>query len=226
MLDQYLLFPDCHCAEEIAATGLSAGEYLELYRLYRQGTDCLLNEVVDIGLLNSWMASHGVTVPVCNDGDYNIYHQASALKNPYLFLRNNIYIERLSHEERRELAGYRNRPEEMGDFVLRTWKKVLCESDPGSEYQFSPFTLMESFAPGDAIVFEYAFDRLRCETVEQLRAMDAFIRESFSLITRRVGQVFGARVRYVVYDRMGDPFRDGDGDASVPDLPHEFPGPC
>lgn len=94
--------PDTYDKKRIEENGWTEEQFLSLQEKYRTDFIHDLLDTIDIDKIKSIITSCPSTIPVIEDQEYNFYHR-SAIIDKYLYVRNNIHIERLSQEELEEL---------------------------------------------------------------------------------------------------------------------------
>ena len=68
-------------------------------------------------------------IPINDDWEDNFYHKFSTLNSKYIFLRNNIHIEKLKNEDIEKIKrAIFNENLLDKEFVLRTLKEILYEN--------------------------------------------------------------------------------------------------
>lgn len=157
--------PDTYDKKRIEENGWTEEQFLSLQEKYRTDFIHDLLDTIDIDKIKSIITSCPSTIPVIEDQEYNFYHR-SAIIDKYLYLRNNIHIERLSQEELEELYNSVLVNKELSkEFITQTKEKVLYEE---GDYTYYGIPSNKTEAPSKSIVIEFAYDQLKCESVEQI----------------------------------------------------------
>ena len=106
--------------------------YLQYQTRYRQYLESYLNRTLDFAGLQNELKDNQLTnyfrmsIEKVDDTE-SYYHSLSHLSVPYLYIRNNLYIEQLTQEEANVLKSLNKRSEkEQDEFVKATVAKVLA----------------------------------------------------------------------------------------------------
>ena len=118
----YKFIPDSIKIDDSIPLNYSLDEFLELQISYKQSFEKILTDIVDFAYFDNWVKNTINDLPIVNDKEANFYRKFSTLNSDYIYLRNNIHIEKLDFKELNELRSNVNK-----DFLLRTYKKVLFE---------------------------------------------------------------------------------------------------
>ncbi len=149
-------------------SGLTNEDFLRYQIMYKQLIEKMLFSSVNASSIDKYIANNNLSIPTVDDADYNFYHKYSLLGSKYLFLRNNIHIERLNNDEIEEL---KNNP--SNDFFNRTFKKVLFESDNSFTYFGSPSKKNE--VKSNSLIFEFAYDLKKVTSMDQINEINKLL---------------------------------------------------
>jgi len=141
---------------------LNEDTFLELQFKYRKGISLYLSQFISFKKIDEEIDKLGI--PIVEDSKYNFYHRNSFFGSKYLFLRNNIHLERLSDEELEILKsdGFNDL-----DFYKDTYKKVLYEEGDLTSYGIHPTE--DNTKKAKALIFEFAYDQKKCKTLDELK---------------------------------------------------------
>lgn len=108
--------------------------YLKLYSLYNELLYCFLIKKLELKKYDDMISNSFVDFTKVEEKDMDIYQYLSSNYLRFLYIRNNIYIERLTSEEINKLLSFFNNynSEEVLDFINNTYKKVMFESPDGT----------------------------------------------------------------------------------------------
>lgn len=108
--------------------------YLKLYSLYNELLYCFLIKKLELKKYDDMISNSFVGFTKVEEKDMDIYQYLSSNYLRFLYIRNNIYIERLTSEEINKLLSFFNNynSEEALDFINNTYKKVMFESPDGT----------------------------------------------------------------------------------------------
>lgn len=198
---EYVYSPDSYNYNLINEKFKSNQEFVELQIAYRTGLEKLLKEVIDFKEIEAYILNSGVDVPKVNDKEYNFYHKYSTLESDYLFLRNNFHVENLSKEE---LDNLRNSSKCDLDFFKKTLNNVIFEAGDATFFGIPvPTNLVKS----KSIVFEFAYNQLECETIEQLVKIQGISDNIFKVLESRIRNNLNLDSSFVVYQAVVDYYK-------------------
>ena len=180
--------------------------YLILQIRYRNGFIKYLSQFIDFkSVCNLFDES---IIPSIDDEKYNFYHRNSLLHNKYLYIRNNIHIEKLSNEELLNIKSlddkYLN-----NNFYENTYKKVMFEE--GSLTSYGLYPTNENLKKSQAIIFEFAYDQKKCESIEQLKQISSIISKAKNMLQDSMDKA-NINVDFLVYKCIPDIFETSDLD--------------
>ena len=139
---------------------------------YKQDFEKMLCKIFAFSLVDEHFNVSSIDIPkIKKDG--NFYFENSILPSEYIYLRNNIYIERLSVEDLAYLKDclYKNETLNM-EFLKRTFRTVLFEEENtliiGSSKE-------ENIVNGKSLIFELAYDQKKFVDIIQLNLVKSFI---------------------------------------------------
>jgi len=147
----------------------SNDEFLSLQIKYRTIIEKILIDYIDFEDIDKRI-NNNVVLPKIEDLDYNFYHKFSSLNSNYLYLRNNIHIEKLSSEEMEILKNGKVDK----NFIVSTLSKVLFED--GDESCFGSPRL-ENIVNCKGLIFEFAYDSMKINSLSDLIKIDKMIEE-------------------------------------------------
>lgn len=179
---QYL--PNTYEKNKIDEKQFTDEEFLQYQIKYRNAVQTLLEETLNFKKIDSIISSCLSEIPKVEESEYNFYHYKSAFKNQYIFLRNNIHIERLSDEELNELRNYILCNTEINkEFINKTITKVLFED---GDYCFVGIPNDSTKVPSKSIIIEFAYNQKKCTSLKQIADIKncyTKIKEYFDSIT-------------------------------------------
>ncbi len=197
---KYKFIPDSIKDEDIALFNINQDEFLNLQIDYKQAFEKILQEEVDFCIFDNWINKINTNLPVVNDKEFNFYRRYSDLGSDYIYLRNNIHIERLSFDELNRLKSGITR-----DFLLKTYKKVLFED--GDYTYFGNATDM-NLIPSKSLVFEFAFDGKECKNLEEYNFYKHYKDQIFKFVAKPIETKLNCAVSIHRYSAIPELFID------------------
>jgi hypothetical protein len=156
--------------------------FLELQYKYREGFLKYLSTIINFGTIDEEIKKYDVDIPVLDDQDCNFYHCNSPLGSNYLYLRNNIHLERLDDEELKHLA----KGEEDINYYVDTYQKVLYEDGDLTSYGIYPNDM--NTVKSKALIFEFAYDQTQTKSVDDLLKTKKCYEDIFSFINDKLSE--------------------------------------
>ena len=176
--------------------------YLILQVKYRNGFIKYLSSFINFDELINEMKNNNI--PVIEDKEYNFYHNDYLINSDYLFIRNNIHIENLSDEDLSYLQKFDNEDDmENNNFYNRTYKNVMFE--PGEYVSYGLFPNDSNIKKSNAIVFEFAYDQKKCESLEQLNKIKETIKNTSNKIKQSMNDA-GIECDFIEYKAIPELF--------------------
>ena len=175
-------------------------EFLKLQIRYKQAFEGLLKKIVNFEDFDTWIKCNINELPTVDDKKVNFYRKFSILNSEYIYLRNNIHIERLSINELNELKNSISE-----EFLLRTYKKVLFED---GNYTFIGYVTDEDMVMSKSIVFEVAFDAKKCDTLEEINFFKNYNEQIYEIIAKPVKDRLNCDVSIHRYSAIPELFID------------------
>lgn len=127
----------------------SQENYLKLYKLYNNLLVQYLIKKYDLNLYDKMIQNSKRNFKKVDTNDMDIYQYVSSKYLDYLYIRNNIYIEKLSQEELLYLSSTKELLDSNNEqFIEKTYKKVIFENEytmygpDNSKYLKKPNTLI------------------------------------------------------------------------------------
>ena len=178
---------------------LNEEAFLELQFKYRKGISLYLSQFINFKKIDEEIEKIGI--PIIEDSEYNFYHRNSFFGSKYLYLRNNIHLERLSDEELEKLKedGFNEL-----NFYKDTYEKVMYEEGDLTSYGINPTD--DNTKKSKALIFEFAYDQKKCKTLEELRKIDDCYTRLFKFI-KEILDKENIESDYLVYQCIPDIFK-------------------
>lgn len=138
--------------------------YLKLYSIYSYLLNQYLIKKLNLKEYDTILANWKINFPVIQENNMDIYQYLSSGLLKYFYLRNNIYIERLSKEDTDYLYNIYNTKnlnldEEKEKFIERTYLNIILE-EPNQINHYINYGPDNSnyFKPTNAIIIGFRFD--------------------------------------------------------------------
>jgi len=110
-----------------------SNEYLYIQAFYRKTFEHYIVNEIDLEKYNNILKESNLRFIPCDEVKQNVYQRLSKLGFEFIYLRNNIHIERLSKEDieliKNEMKQNIMSEEELFDFIRRTQSEVLSQYD-------------------------------------------------------------------------------------------------
>lgn len=195
---EFKYIPDTFNDEEIIKRFGSKENFVELQVKYKQQFESILLPFLKPVELSSLIQSQNVKIPVIEDTQANFYRRFSMLQNPYLYIRNNYHVEKLTDEEIKTLESQTISQE----YFARTFERVLYEE---GDITFYGTPRDETACPTRSITFEFAYDQVKCESIEHLINIEKVIEEIKTAINANM-QATNMPVSFMVYNGIPKQF--------------------
>lgn len=193
----YTYIPNNYDNEFINKIGERSFENLQIK--YRNGFEKILKEIIDFNEINKMINEFLSGIPTTDDYDYNFYHKDSFFENKYLFLRNNVYLEKLTSDE---LLYLQYEKELSKDFFDKTYEKVLFEGE--NDYFFGT-QINDNLKNGNKIIFEFCYDMKKCESVEQIVGINDLCNKIFNYVKEKIKNLYS--IEFVIYKQIPDIYK-------------------
>ena len=203
----YKFIPDSIKIDDSIPLNYSLDEFLELQISYKQSFEKILTDIVDFAYFDNWVKNTINDLPIVNDKESNFYRKLSTLNSDYIYLRNNIHIEKLDFKELNELRSNVNK-----DFLLRTYKKVLFE---GGNYTFFGSATDMNLVASKSLVFEFAFDAKECATLDIYNFYNHYKENILEFIAKPIADALNCNVSLHRYSAIPELFSTEDNKESI-----------
>ena len=203
----YKFIPDSIKIDDSIPLNYSLDEFLELQISYKQSFEKILTDIVDFAYFDNWVKNTINDLPIVNDKEANFYRKFSTLNSDYIYLRNNIHIEKLDFKELNELRSNVNK-----DFLLRTYKKVLFE---GGDYTFFGSATDMNLVASKSLVFEFAFDAKESVTLDIYNFYNHYKENILEFIAKPIADALNCNVSLHRYSAIPELFSTEDNKESI-----------
>ena len=180
----------------------SKQNFLEAQIKYKRAFESFLLPYLNVTRIREVLATADVEIPQIEDSVSNFYRCYSALETPYIYVRNNYHVENLSSEELQVLESEPSR-----EFFESTYPKVLFEK---GDMVFYGTPLVENEVPAHSITFEFAYDQVRCQSIDQLKKIEEIIKECQKIISSNMQEKAKIPASFVTYDGIPKQFQVGE----------------
>lgn len=147
----------------------SSDKGLSLYALYHSLMTKYIDKLVNLKEYDDMFATSDLNFHPVDENSFDIYQKLSSDELKYFYIRNNLYLDRLSDNEQKFLeskliSGNENLDAETIKFMSTTIMKVISESynKDSSLFFYGPRS-MEYAVPSDSIVIGFRYDRYYSE---------------------------------------------------------------
>ncbi len=160
---EYNYVPNSYDKNLISKNEFLQDNFLLMQIKYRQSIEEVLKSIINFKELDDYCTKE-IKVPINDDWEDNFYHKFSTLNSKYIFLRNNIHVEKLKNEDIEKIKrAIFNENLLDKEFVLRTLKDVLYED---GDYVFYGVAMDENRVDSQSLVFEFSYDDSKCSIEE------------------------------------------------------------
>ena len=175
---EYKFIPDNYKKDEIKNKFKDYNEFLLAFKLYKEGFESYINEIIHADKIDEIINSV-ITLYPQNDEEYNIYHKYSNLKSKFFYIRNNYYVEKLSKEEIDTLLNGNTNE----DFYKNTLERVMFE-----EYDTTFFgtPIIKNLVNGKSIIFEFCYDATKLKTIDELEKANKLSIQLFEYVKKQM----------------------------------------
>ena len=154
-------------------------DFYNLQISYRKKLEQLLKKYVSFTSFDDLCQKMPFLIPKLNFSKDDFYHTNTTLDSEYLYIRNNIHIERLDKKDISKVKSFifDNKNDEE-EFILRTLKDVIFED--GDEV-FYGIPKGNNSVSAKALVIEFAYDDKQCSLKDGAEIKKLHARISASL---------------------------------------------
>lgn len=174
-------------------------EFVRLQKKYRKALEEYLDKRVHLKEVEQTILDSGLDIPKVEDQEYNFYHQSEVLTSGYLFVRNNIHIEKLSEED---LKYLKETPVLDEKFIEGTIPTVIFED---GYHTFFGNPTDENRVDCKSVIMEFTYDMVRCKDDEVLFGTMRLKDKIQELLQERFKQA-QIPLSYLVYVQIPDYF--------------------
>lgn len=178
-------------------------EYFMLQSIYAEELMNYLDEKCDIHALDAEFVNHEMRF-IPTETPRNIYQRSCSFGMQFLFLRNNICIERLDEKDLLILRMAANGDAEVSELVQRTYKTVIAATSDDDPDLKVAYEMDGKIAPNRSVVLGFAMDSEFTEDgnfvdVEHEMEKDAAIDVILPVIQEQLTQELGFPVVIFCY---------------------------
>lgn len=195
---EYNYYPNSYDSNAVKDKFYNTKDFVKAQILYRRGIEKIINKIIDFNIVNDLILNKEVEIPKILDSEYNFYHNFSSFNSDYVFLRNNIHVEKMTSEELKILLHSDNLPE---DFFKNTMERVLFED--GDEC-FCGLPVDNNLVNSKSIIFEFAYDQAKCTSIKQLNEIHKIITDIFNYIDKKMSSTINYPLSFLIYNSIPD----------------------
>ena len=131
-----------------------------LYKKYYSFLEKYLDKIIDIRKNDKLIESNQNNFQTVEKKDMDLYQDLSSFK--YFYLRNTLYIERLSDSELELLEKKETYDDEVNNLIATTYKKVITTptSIENLNINYGPIESSTYYAPCNALIIGFRYDPL------------------------------------------------------------------
>ncbi len=189
--------------------------YLQMYTVYRELLSKYLIHLLDLTTYDNEIKNSKLQFKQIEISNMDIYQKFDSDKLNYFYLRNNIYLERLSSEEynflyNKMLSGHKfDLDEETIAFIENTFKKVTFEDVNRNGYitntNYGP-EILEYIVPNNSIIIGFRYDvfNIQYENDQDwsiyLKKQQVYFNELVQKIEKKCRDLNLENIRIIKYD--------------------------
>ena len=113
-------------------------KYFEILNKYKSFFETYLKENLPLDYIDQNMKESELDFRPIKDSKKDFYQMTSTMNLTYIYLRNNLYIEKLSKEELQLLDSETEYNDKVKDFIKNTYKKVINPYDDSKIVFYGP----------------------------------------------------------------------------------------
>ena len=209
---KYKYIPDSININILEQKDLSYEKILELQIKYRESFENIIKEYIDFKDIDNLIEDLPFNIPLINDTEYNFYHKFSTLGSKYVFIRNNIHIERLEENELQIVINAINNNTLLDkQFVLDTISKVMFEEGNTACYGTA---LPENMIKAKSITFEFAYEDYKCD-IQQGRMVKEKFSKVFKYILEKLGNYLNVEYSIIIFNGFDNIYKYTDNDMNI-----------
>ena len=153
----YSFDSDLAAEKNLADENGFTAEYFKLQHTYAEALMSYLDEKCNIHALDAEFAAHEMRF-IANENPENIYQKNCNFGMQFLFLRNNINIERLEEDDLQILRGAVYGDVELLEMIQRTYKTVIAAYVDDNPNLMVAYEMDGKIAPNSSVVIGFAMD--------------------------------------------------------------------
>ena len=194
-------------------------EYLTDYALYHRLFSMYITEKLNLREYDKKIKDSGLSITPYGKEDMDIYQYMSSDLLQYLYMRNNMHVERLNDVEKIELREFFTEnnqnieagelPENINNFIQKTFKKVIIEDELEDEeiyfIFFGPASMSYS-SPNCSVVIGIKYNEFIKDGVDDNEWRDRniaqrkFINQIMEEIEKKGTETLGIPTTVIKYD--------------------------
>lgn len=214
--DYKLLFPKSKENDNFETMNeIEKEKYLSLYSIYRKLLTEYLIKKIGLKEIDQSIIESGLSFIPINEEDMDFYQYFSADDLKYLYLRNNVYIERLTNEERKFLeerisSEDYNLDKKAEELIERSFRKVIseCEEENNKTKVFFGPTTSSYLVSNDSIVIGLRYDEFAdtdisdAEWDEQNNNQINYLVKLFNNVIENIKESTNLAVSFIKYNEL------------------------
>ena len=197
--------------ELLSQKGLGVGKqpnqrYFTLMNKYKGFFELYLKETLPLELIDQNTRESELGFKPIKEEDMDFYQRTSGMGLKYLYLRNNLYVEKLSASELQLLEGFTGYGDETKAFIAKTFLKVINPFDESRIVFYGPEN-QNFLCYSDEVVLGIRYDEFNTELEDEQFAQNFLEKQTIisqiSTVMSIVGlETLGTNLRFIQYNEL------------------------
>lgn len=176
-------------------------DYVLLQQKYIESFEFYIMQKMDIKKYDLIITQFSSDISNINDIDNNIYKKSSALKSDYIYLRNNIHIERLEMDEIDEIRNAIIKNNILPfSFIKKTIYLMINEGNKKISYGYDSF---DDYFDPNIFIFEFSYFSSKINNAINFLEIKKHFNKVADMFCREFSEKFDCKSTYRIY--MGLP---------------------
>lgn len=200
---KYVYVPNNYDYDEINKKFSDFDEFIKVQIKCRSEIEKIIMSFLNFENIDNNLEQYNI--PIIEDKEYNFYHKFSTFGSKYIYLRNNIHVERLDLEDINYIKKCIISNDSLSsDFIFKHLNILLFEK--GDKIFLGP-TNIENLVNSQSIIFEFSFDQIKCIDVEHLLKIENIYNNIVKYVKNLVMKYLKLPVSFIKYNKIPDLYK-------------------